>query len=65
MVRQTGFALGIAVLVTVLGTSAAHPGGPVLRVFRAGSWVTAGISFPGIVPALALVRRATPARTTA
>jgi EmrB/QacA subfamily drug resistance transporter len=65
MIRQTGFALGIAVLVAVLGTRAAHPGGPVLHVFRDGWWVTAGISFAGIVPALALLRRAAPARTTA
>ena len=65
MIRQTGFALGIAVLVAVLGTRAAHPGGPVLHVFRDGWWVIAGISFAGIVPALALLRRAAPARTTA
>jgi EmrB/QacA subfamily drug resistance transporter len=51
MIRQTGIALGVAVLVAVLGT---HPG---LNEFRAGWWVTAALAFAAIVPALALLTR--------
>jgi EmrB/QacA subfamily drug resistance transporter len=53
MFRQTGLALGVAVLVAVLGRP--HHGASVLDAFRHGWWVAAAISFAGIVPALALV----------
>jgi EmrB/QacA subfamily drug resistance transporter len=56
MIRQTGLALGVAVLVAVLGTYGAH-GTPPLAAFQHAWWVTAGISFAGIIPALALLRR--------
>jgi MFS family permease len=49
MIRQTGIALGVAVLVAVLG---GHPG---LATFRTGWWVTAALAFAGIVPALGLL----------
>jgi EmrB/QacA subfamily drug resistance transporter len=49
MIRQTGIALGVAVLVAVLGT---HPG---LNEFRAGWWVTAALAFAAIVPAVTLL----------
>ena len=60
MIRQTGLALGVAVLVAVLGTTA-HHGGAALDAFRHAWWVTSAISFAGIVPALALLRRPRPA----
>ena len=55
MIRQTGLALGVAVLVAVLGTGAAH-GTPRLVSFQHGWWVTTAICLAGIVPALALLR---------
>ncbi len=55
MIRQTGLALGVAVLVAVLGTGSAH-GTPPLATFQHGWWMTAAISFAGIIPALALLR---------
>jgi EmrB/QacA subfamily drug resistance transporter len=58
MIRQTGLALGVALLVAILGVSATHPNGAALNVFRESWWVLAGISFVGIVPALALRRPA-------
>jgi EmrB/QacA subfamily drug resistance transporter len=51
MIRQTGIALGVAILVAVLG---GHPG---LHEFREGWWVVAGFSFAGVVPALGLIAR--------
>ena len=59
MLRQTGLALGVAVLVAVLGTTARH-GLSALEVFRRGWWVTAVIAFAGIVPAVALLRAPRP-----
>jgi EmrB/QacA subfamily drug resistance transporter len=63
MMRQTGLALGVAVLVAILGTTADGHGGDVLHSFRAGWWVTAGISLAAVVPALVLLRR-TPSTAT-
>ncbi len=57
MIRQTGLALGVAALVAVLGTAAAH-GLPELDAFRRAWWLIAGISCLGIVPALVLLRQA-------
>jgi hypothetical protein len=51
MIRQTGIALGVAVLVAVLGSN------PGLPAFREGWWVTAGLSFAGIIPAIGLFAR--------
>ncbi|HEV2368285.1 MAG TPA: MFS transporter [Acidimicrobiales bacterium] len=56
MIRQTGLALGVAVLVAVLGTGAAHHT-PALAAFRHGWWLTAVLCAAGIAPALALRRR--------
>ena len=56
MIRQTGLALGVAILVAVLGT-ATHRGAGELDAFRHAWWVIAGIAVIGIVPALALLRR--------
>ena len=56
MIRQTGLALGVAVLVAVLGTST-HRGAAELDAFRHGWWVIAAIDVVGILPALALLRR--------
>ena len=56
MIRQTGLALGVAVLVAVLGTTT-HRGADELEAFRHGWWVIAGIALVGIVPALTLLRR--------
>lgn len=56
MIRQTGLALGVAALVAVLGTAAAHSQAE-LDAFRRGWWFIAAISFVGIVPALGLLPR--------
>lgn len=56
MIRQTGLALGVAVLVAVLGTGTAH-GAAELTSFRHGWWLAAALSFAAITPALALVRQ--------
>ncbi len=56
MIRQTGLALGVAALVAVLGTAAAHSVAE-LDAFRRGWWFIAGISFLGVIPALTLLRR--------
>jgi EmrB/QacA subfamily drug resistance transporter len=56
MVRQTGLALGVAVLVAVLGT-AANQGAPALSAFRHAWWVTSALALAGIVPAVSLLRR--------
>jgi EmrB/QacA subfamily drug resistance transporter len=56
MIRQTGLALGVAILVAVLGTTT-HRGDAELDAFRHGWWVIAAIALIGIVPALTLLRR--------
>lgn len=60
MIRQTGLALGVAVLVAVLGTSTGH-GAATIDAFRHGWWTAAVLSFLGVVPALVLLRRKGPA----
>ena len=55
MIRQTGLALGVAVLVAILG-SHTHPGPAALTAFRHGWWAAAAISLAGVLPALALLR---------
>jgi EmrB/QacA subfamily drug resistance transporter len=55
MIRQTGLALGVAVLVAVLGTGGARGGLP-LAAFRHAWWVIAAIALAGAIPALALPR---------
>jgi EmrB/QacA subfamily drug resistance transporter len=52
MIRQTGIAVGVAVLIAVLGQGTAG-----LAAFEHGWWVIAGLSLAGIVPALALLRQ--------
>ncbi|MGH9171182.1 MAG: MFS transporter [Acidimicrobiales bacterium] len=56
MIRQAGIALGVALLVAVLGTSAAH-NGVGLAAFQHGWWLTTTLSFAGLVPAAALLHR--------
>jgi EmrB/QacA subfamily drug resistance transporter len=56
MIRQTGLALGVAILVAVLGTTTGQ-GRTALADFRHAWWVTAAIAVAGIVPSLALRRR--------
>jgi MFS family permease len=55
MIRQTGLALGVAILVAVLGTTT-HRGAGQLDAFRHSWWVIAAIALVGIVPALTLLR---------
>lgn len=62
MIRQSGLALGVAVLVAVLGTASGHQAST-LEAFRHGWWTAAAFSFVGVVPALVLLRR--PATTNA
>jgi EmrB/QacA subfamily drug resistance transporter len=54
MLRQTGLALGVAILVAVLGNVSYH-GSVVLDAFRHAWWVIAALSVASIVPALALL----------
>jgi EmrB/QacA subfamily drug resistance transporter len=63
MLRQTGLALGVAVLVAVLGAS--QDGSARLASFRLAWWVIAGIASAGIVPALLLLRRPAAGSTAA
>ena len=55
MIRQIGLAVGVAVLVVVLGA----PGTAVQRLaaFHRGWWVTSAIALAGVVPAVLLLRR--------
>ena len=55
MIRQTGLALGVAILVAVLGTSTGR-GAAGLTAFRHGWWVIAAIALASIVPAVLLLR---------
>jgi MFS family permease len=64
MIRQTGLALGVAVLVAVLGTDGTHGTAP-LAAFQHAWWVTAAIAVAGVVPALVLLRPARPAAAPA
>jgi len=56
MVRQAGLALGVAVLVAVLGTGASNDS-PGLPAFDRAWWVTAAIALTGIVPAIVFLRQ--------
>ncbi len=60
MIRQTGLALGVAVLVAVLGTGAVARTAD-LASFQHAWWLIAGLSITGIIPALALLHRPRPA----
>jgi EmrB/QacA subfamily drug resistance transporter len=55
MLRQIGLAIGVALLVAILGT----PGSPaeVLHVYERASWVIAALSFAGGMIGLALLAR--------
>jgi hypothetical protein len=53
-VRQTGLALGVAVLVAVIGSPRSP--GAALDTFRHGWWVTAALSVAAVLPAVALRR---------
>ncbi len=55
MIRQTGLALGVAILVAVLGTSTSRGAGG-LDAFRHGWWVIAALSLASVVPAMLLLR---------
>jgi EmrB/QacA subfamily drug resistance transporter len=55
MIRQTGLALGVAILVAVLGSAAG--GSPDLEAFRQAWWVTALIALAGVLPAAVWLRR--------
>lgn len=59
MIRQTGLALGVAVLIAVLDTGAAQHGAQ-LSGFQHAWWVCAAISVAGIVPAVAMLRQPRP-----
>jgi MFS family permease len=58
MIRQTGLALGVALLVAVLGTSSRN-GAAGIAGFRHAWWLTASMALAGAVPALVLLRRRT------
>jgi EmrB/QacA subfamily drug resistance transporter len=55
MLRQTGLALGVAVLIAVLGHG--HHGAALLTRFREAWWVAAAIAVSSILPAFTLLRR--------
>ena len=56
MIRQTGFALGVALLIAVVGppTASRHQE---LTDFRRGWWISAAISFACVIVALVLLPR--------
>ncbi len=56
MIRQTGIALGVAILVAVLGTSA-QGGIDALDAFRHAWWIISAIAVASVVPAVVLMRR--------
>ena len=55
MIRQIGLAIGVALLIAVLGA----PASPAARLaaFRHGWWMAAGLAAAGLLPAAALLRR--------
>jgi MFS family permease len=54
MIRQIGLAVGVAVLVVVLGTPATPAAA--LAAFHRGWWVAAALALAGLVPTLLLLR---------
>ncbi|HEY3957363.1 MAG TPA: DHA2 family efflux MFS transporter permease subunit [Streptosporangiaceae bacterium] len=58
MIRQIGLAVGVALLVAVLGA----PASPAARLaaFRHGWWLAAGLAVAGLLPTVALLRRGQP-----
>jgi EmrB/QacA subfamily drug resistance transporter len=62
MLRQTGLALGVAVVVAVLGNSAERR--VALPSFQHVWWLTSAFAVVGIVPALSLIRRVAPVTET-
>jgi MFS family permease len=58
MIRQIGLAVGVALLVAVLGA----PASPAARLaaFRHGWWLAAGLALAGLLPTFALLRRSQP-----
>jgi hypothetical protein len=59
MVRQVGMAIGVAILVAVLGAPGTSVGR--LDAFRHGWWVIAAIALTGAVAAVLIRRPAVPA----
>lgn len=55
MIRQTGLALGVAVLIAVLGTGATQHRST-LASFQHAWWLAAAVSAVGIIPAIGLLR---------
>jgi len=56
MLRQTGLALGVAILVAVLGSHSGRSLGA-LTAYRHAWWVISAIAAGGLLPAAALLRR--------
>jgi EmrB/QacA subfamily drug resistance transporter len=63
MIRQIGMAVGVAVLVVVLGAPGTAAGR--LLAFHRGWWVTAVVALAGVIPALLLLRRGSAAASGA
>lgn len=63
MVRQIGIALGVALLVAVMGTRAGHV--PPLSAFQHAWWLIATLAFASMIPALGLLRRPVAATASA
>ncbi len=55
MVRQIGLAIGVAILIAILGSP--HSPTAVLHVYERSSWVIAALSLTGAAVGLALLRR--------
>jgi len=64
MIRQIGLAVGVALLVVVLGASGSTAAQR-LAAFHRGWWVTAAIALAGAIPALVLLRRGSAASAAA
>lgn len=54
MIRQIGLAVGVAVLVAVIGAPDGHAA--LLAAFQRAWWVTAAIAIFGVLPALLYLR---------
>jgi hypothetical protein len=54
MIRQTGFAIGVALLVAIAGVH--HAVEEQAQAFRAAWWIMAAITLIGLVPTFLLVR---------
>ena len=54
MIRQIGFAVGVAIFVAIVSSGAAEP---TLAAFRLAWWVMAAITMLGLIPLVVMSQR--------